>query len=225
MRLSVVIPTLNEAENIGALLERLSCTPGVHEVVVSDGGSKDGTRRVVRASGARLVESEPGRGAQLRSGARAAEGDVLLFLHADVVPPRDLATQIEGALDEGCVGGNFELRYPGGGTLGRWLQTLAPLYRKLGRYYGDSGIFVRRRVYDGIGGFPQLPVMEDVVLVRKLEAAGRTAYLPGPVVSSARRWEGRPVKTLLLWAFMQTAFALGASPHGLAHFYRTHGKA
>ena len=105
MKLSVVIPTLDEAENVGALLKRLSRTPGVSEVVVSDGGSTDGTREIVGASRARLVGSEPGRGAQLRAGARRASGDVFLFLHADVVPPRDLAEQIAGAIEEGCVGG------------------------------------------------------------------------------------------------------------------------
>ncbi|QIN79202.1 hypothetical protein GBA65_12485 [Rubrobacter marinus] len=75
-----------------------------------------------------------------------------------------------------------------------------------------------------MGGFPQIPVMEDVVFVRRLEEAGETAYLPGPMVSSARRWEGRPARTLLLWASLQAAFALGASPHELARFYRAHGK-
>ena len=224
MQLSVVIPTLDEADNIDALLERLSRTPGVSEVVVSDGGSTDGTRGIVRASGARLVESELGRGAQLRAGARESKGDVLLFLHADVVPPKDLAAQIEGALNQGYVGGNFRLFYPGGGALGRWLETLAPFYRRLGRYYGDSGIFVRRQVYDEMGGFPEIPVMEDVIFVRRLETSGKTAYLPGPVVSSPRRWEGRSTRTLLLWAFMQAAFALGASPHELARFYRAHAK-
>lgn len=224
MKLSVVISTLDEAENVGAILKRLSRTPGVSEVVVSDGGSTDGTREIVGASRARLVGSEPGRGAQLRAGARRANGDVFLFLHADVVPPRDLAAQIAGAIEEGCVGGNFRLRYPGGGALGRWLEALAPFYRKLVRYYGDSGIFVCRQVHDEIGGFPRIPVMEDVVFVRRLEAAGRTSYLPGPMVSSSRRWERRPARTLLLWAFMQISFALGASPHGLARFYRAHGK-
>lgn len=222
MQLSVVIPTLNEAENIGPLLERLSRMPATPEVVVSDGGSTDDTPRIVRASGARLVRSEPGRGSQLNAGAREASGDVLLFLHADVVPPQDLASQIQGALRKGRVGGNFRLRYPGGGALGRWLEGLAPFYRKLGRYYGDSGIFVRREVYDGLGGFPEIPVMEDVVFVRRLEAAGETAYLPGPMVSSSRRWEGRPARTLLLWVFMQSSFALGASPHALSRFYRAH---
>lgn len=224
MQISVVIPTLNEAENIGELLSCLSRAHGVLEVIVCDGGSMDGTQEIVGASGVRLVSTGPGRGPQLRAGARGAVGDVLVFLHADVFPPRDLASQIEAALGRGCVGGNFRLRYPDGGALGWWLGMLAPFYRRLGRYYGDSGIFVRGRVYGEIGGFPEIPIMQAVVFVRRLEAAGRTEYLPDPMVSSPRRWEGRSARTLLLWAFMQAAFALGASPYRLARFYRTHGK-
>ncbi len=223
MKLSVVIPTLNEAAGIGALLERLERTPGVADIVVADGGSTDGTPEFVRSSAARLVRSEVGRGVQLDAGARAASGDVLLFLHADVVPPLNLEDQIRGAVERGYIGGNFRLRYPGGGLLGRWLETLAPLYRALGCYYGDSGIFVRRDVYERVGGFPKMPVMEDLVFVREIEGMGKTAYLPGPMVSSSRRWQGRPLRTLLLWGFMQVAFALGASPHRLARFYRARG--
>ncbi len=221
-KLSVVIPTLNEAARIGGLLERLSHAPNVDEVVVADGGSTDGTLRLVRSSAARLVRAGAGRGVQLNAGAEAASGDVLLFLHADVVPPLDVALQIMDAVEEGRVGGNFRLRYPGGGRLGRWLESLAPSYRSLGRYYGDSGIFVRRDTYERLGGFPEIPVMEDVAFVRKLERSGKTAYLPGPMVSSSRRWEGRPLRTLLLWGFMQAAFALGASPWRLASFYKPH---
>ncbi len=110
----MIIPTLNEGASIGALLRRLSETPGVHEVIVADGGSSDATPDLVRPL-ARLVPCEPGRGQQLRAGAREAKGAVLLFLHADVVPPRDLSAQISGALEAGCVGGNFRLRYPDGG--------------------------------------------------------------------------------------------------------------
>ena len=222
VKLSVVIPTLNEAQGIGALLERLLRSPGVDEVVVADGGSTDGTQEISRASAARLVESARGRGTQLAAGARAASGDVLLFLHADVVPPPDVALQIRDAVGAGHVGGNFRLSYPKGGSLGRWLEALAPFYRKLGRYYGDSGIFVRRDVYERVGGFPEIPVMEDIVFVRRLEGAGRTAYLPGPMASSSRRWEGRSLRTLLLWASLQVAFALGAGPERLASFYKAH---
>ncbi len=222
--LSVVIPALNEEEVIGDLLRHLSGLPGIHEVVVVDGGSTDGTAELVqRCPAARLVRSEPGRGLQLRAGGSAAEGAALLFLHADVVPPRDVAEQIAGALEQGFVGGNFRLRYPGGGTLGRWLEVLGLLYRRLGRYYGDSGIFAARAAYQRCGGFPAVPIMEDVIFVQRLERAGRTAHLPGPMTSSPRRWQGSPAgaaKTLALWAFMQAAYALGATPWQLARFYR-----
>ena len=217
----MVIPTLNEEPVIGRLLGRLGRTAGIHEVVVADGGSTDGTTEIVARSAplARAVRGERGRGAQMRTGAAEATGDVLLFLHADVIPPRDVAAQIEGAIEAGCVGGNFHLLYPEGGPLGRWLERLAPAYRRLGRYYGDSGIFVRRDAYEACGGVPFIPIMEDIVFVRRLEGAGRTCYLPGPMVSAARRWEGRPLRTLLLWACMQVAFALGASPWRLVRFY------
>ena len=133
----------------------------------------------------------------------------------------DAAAQISDALKAGHVGGNFRLRYPGGGPLGRWLELLAPVYRRLSRYYGDSGIFVRKDAYEACGGFPWVPIMEDVIFVRRIEAAGRTAYLPGPMVSASRRWRGREWRTLLLWSFMQTAFALGVTPWRLADLYRS----
>lgn len=219
MRISTVIPTLNEARNLELLLERLGTTPGIHEVIIADGGSTDGTR--LATHGARLTVSEPGRGIQLRAGADEATGDVLFFLHADVLPPPDVADQIERAVNAGYIGGNFRLCYPDGGILGRWLEFLAPVYRSLGRYYGDSGLFVRRDAYESFGGFPAIPVMEDIEFVRRMERHGKTAYLPGPITSSARRWEGRTLQTLLLWGGMQTAYALGVSPWKLDRFYRS----
>ncbi len=220
MPISVVIPTLNEASCIGPLLERLERTPGIEEILVADGGSTDGTPELVWPP-VRLVRSEAGRGIQLSAGAKAASGDVLLFLHADAVPPPDVASQIRGALQAGCVGGNLRPRYPGGGALGRALELLVlPFFRALGLYYGDSGIFVRREVYERVGGVPEIPILEDVVFVRRMERAGETAYLPGPIEISPRRWLKRPLRTTLLWVFMQAMFDLGASPHWLANFYR-----
>ncbi len=220
MKISTIIPTLNEARNLKPLLERLAATPGIHEVLVVDGGSTDGTQRLAHRR-ARLTVSEPGRGPQLRAGAREAAGDVLFFLHADVSPPPDVAAQIERAVNVGYIGGNFRLRYPDGGILGRWLEFLAPAYRRLGRYYGDSGLFVRRDTYEAFGGFPAIPVMEDIEFVRRMERYGKTTYLPGPITSSARRWEGRALRTLLLWGGMQAAYALGISPWKLDRFYRS----
>ncbi len=220
MKLSTVIPALNEAQNLESLFGQLEATPGIYEVIVADGGSTDGTQEFA-ARQAKVVISEPGRGSQLRAGADEATGDVLFFLHADVSPPPDVAAQIERALDAGCIGGNFRLRYPDGGVLGRWLELLAPVYRRLGRYYGDSGIFVRRDAYEAFGGFPAIPVMEDIEFVRRMERCGKTAYLPGPITSSARRWEGRALRTLLLWGSMQVAYALGVSPWKLDRFYRS----
>ena len=220
MKLSVIIPTLNEEESLGGLIKRLAASPGIFEFVVADGGSTDRTCGLVGTG--HLVFSDPGRGMQLRAGASVATGDVLLFLHADVVPPQDLAAQISSALDAGFVGGNFRLRYPEGGFLGRWLESLVPLYRLMGRYYGDSGIFVRRDVYDACGGFPHVPIMEDIIFVERMERAGRTAYLTGPIESSTRRFKSRAVRTLLLWGIMQLLFALGVSPWRLAKLYRAH---
>ena len=214
---------MNEEASLGRLLDWLRLAPGVHEVVVSDGGSSDRTASLVRPPH-RLVRSEPGRGQQLRTGAAAATGDAVLFLHADVLPPMDVAAQISEVLGTGYVGGNFRLRYPDGGPLGRWLERLAPFYRRLARYYGDSGIFARRDAHDACGGFPHVPIMEDVIFIRRLEDAGRTAYLPGPMVSAARRWRGRELRTLLLWGSMQAAFALGVTPWRLVRFYQAAGR-
>ncbi len=220
MEISTIIPTLNEVENLKQLLTRLEATPGIHEVIIADGGSTDETQKLAKKR-ARLTVSEPGRGIQLRAGAREATGDIFFFLHADVLPPLDVAGQIQAAIDYGYIGGNFRLRYPNGGKLGRWLELLVPVYRKLGRYYGDSGIFVRRDAYEAFGGFPFIPIMEDIEFVRRMERCGKTVYLPGPVTSSARRWEGRTLRTLLLWGGMQAAYALGVSPWRLDRFYRS----
>ena len=141
MKHSVVIPALDEAANISVLLERLSETPGIYEVVVADGGSADGTPNILRSSMSRLVLGEPGRSIQFRAGASETRGEVLLSLHDDVWPPLDAGTQIAEAVEAGYIGETSADATREMVSLGRWLEITAPVYRRLGRYYGDSGIF------------------------------------------------------------------------------------
>ena len=153
--ISVVIPTLNEAARLPRLLGRLAAEPTPHEVVVVDGGSDDATVFAAHAAEARVLYAGPGRGQQLAAGADAASGDTLLFLHADSRFPAGGLARIEATLARhpNCPGGNFRLIFDGDTPFSRWLTGFYAWIRAHGLYYGDSGVFVRRRVYDEVGGF------------------------------------------------------------------------
>lgn len=219
--ISVIIPTLNEADSIAATLRAIfALAPGA-EVIVADGGSVDGTARTAAAEGAQVVLSDRGRGLQLARGAREARGDVLWFVHADTLPhPRALA-DIEASLrDPGVAGGNFRLRFDGHSLGARLLNRMQGLRTMLGWHYGDNTIFVRCGVYRQIGGFRPYPLFEDADLVKRIMRAGRFATLPGPVTSSSRRFEnGRFVSTGLLWIVLQTLYWIGLPPRVLARLY------
>ncbi|MEO0323877.1 MAG: glycosyltransferase family 2 protein [Myxococcota bacterium] len=221
MRLSVVIPTWCEATTVAACVRRAAQLGD--EVVVADAASTDGTGERARASGARVVLAPRGRGPQLDVGARAATGDVLLFLHADTYLGAGARDAIDAALrDPAIVGGNFRLRFEPGGSWASLFAAANDLRRLAFRvYYGDSAIFVRRRAYDLLGGFGDLPLMEDYAFVRRLERLGPTAYLRDvAAVSSARRFEGRPLRTLALWALVQGLYEAGVPTPWLAKLYR-----
>jgi len=223
--ISIVIPTLNEAGRLPQLLARLAAEPVPREVIVVDGGSHDATVFLARAAGARVLRASPGRGQQLAVGAAAAGGDALLFLHADSrFPPGGLA-QIETALalDPDCPGGNFRLLFDGDTPFSRWLTGFYARIRALGLYYGDSGVFVRRRVYDEIGGIRPIEVMEDYDFTRRLERAGRTCCIDDPpLVTSSRRFEGRrPFAIVLGWLEIHALYHLGVSPGLLARRYES----
>lgn len=218
--LSVVIPTWLEAGRIGALVAH--ARTWADEVVVADAGSPDGTADVAAAHGARVVLAPRGRGPQLRAGADAATGDVLLFLHADVEVRGDARAAIDAALaDPGVVGGNFLLRFAPDGAYARVFTWCNDWRRRLLRiYYGDSGIFVRRDAYAALGGFPDLPVFEDYELVRRMERRGRTAYIRDVELhASARRFADAPLKTLAIWVGLQALYSGGVSAHRLARLY------
>ena len=220
MRLSVIIPTWCEADRIAAHVGHARSVGD--EVLVADGGSPDGTAERAREAGARVVRCGKGRGRQLRAGAAAATGDVLIFLHADTTLARGARVAIERRLaDPSVVGGNFLLRFDPPDRWGRLFDTANDLRRRALRiYYGDSAIFLRRTTYDAIGGFRDQPLMEDFDLVRRMEAAGSTAYIRDVIAwSSARRFRRAPVMTLASWALLQGLYSVGVPAHWLARMY------
>lgn len=219
--LSIIIPALNEAHSIGATLDAVRKLRGRVEVIVVDGGSVDGTVEISRAGGARVVECGRGRGLQMHAGACDARGDVLWFLHADTTPPADAAERIVEALSDARVaGGNFRVLFGGGRAAARFLTWLYPQLRMLGLCYGDSGIFVRREVYERVGGFKPFPIFEDLDLVRRLRRAGRMAHVPATVITSSRRFEGRSFAlTFARWSALQALYWLGVHPRRLGRMY------
>ena len=219
--LSVVIPTFQERARVARAVAVAQSIGD--EVIVTDGGSTDGTQEAARAAGAIVIAAPRGRGPQLHAGATAASGDMLLFLHADVELPASARGAIERALQTpGVVGGNFELRFVPrsfAAALFTWANHLRRRWFRI--YYGDSAIFVRKEIYVSLGGFRPLPILEDYELVRRLERAGRTCYVRDVIAeASARRFERSPIRTLLVWSWIQFLYsALGVAPERLARHY------
>ncbi len=222
MRVSVVICTLDEAAGIDDTLDHLAALSGDLEVVVADGGSRDGTAEVAarhpRSDAVVTVAPGGGRARQLNAGAARATGQVLVFLHADSRLPHDAWTQLAGARADG---GNFALRFDGGDRFSRVLSRVYAVQRRLGVYYGDSSVWVRRPVFDRLGGFRELPIMDDYDFVRRLERSTATACLPGPATTSARRWRRQGVaRTVASWLVIRWLFVAGVQPARLARLYR-----
>jgi hypothetical protein len=220
--LSVVIPALNEEEQLGATLAALDYAPW-QEVVVVDGGSRDDTAAVAREYGARLLVAETGRGCQLNAGAAAAAGTRLLFLHADTRLPAGWDTAALHCLDEpGVAAGCFTLRIDAADPRLRLVETGTELRTRLARLpYGDQGLFMYRRLFAAAGGYPEQPILEDVVLVRRLRRFGRIVQLPLAAHTSARRWRRHGVlRTTLINQRILIGSALGVPPETLAGWYR-----
>ena len=222
MRLAVIVPVLNEAAALPAFLERARDWP-VDELVFVDGGSRDATPRLLAEAGARWMTSRAGRAIQMNAGARATKSDVLVFIHVDTtVSSSNFETIRRVMRDEGVVGGRFDVRLSGRQPAFRVIEFFINLRSRLTRIAtGDQAIFVRRSVFERLGGFPEQPLMEDVEFSRRLKRLGRIACLRERVVTSSRRWERHGIaRTVWLMWSLRLGYWLGADPERLRRRYR-----
>ena len=221
MNISVIVPVLNEENTIAATLQALAALQP-YEIIVVDGGSHDRTRDIAAAAGITTLNSERGRARQMNRGAQQATGEVLLFLHADTRLPKSALADIAGAFgDPRYVGGRFDVALDGS-------HLMLPLVARLISYRsrvskvgtGDQALFVRREAFDRLGGFPDIPLMEDVAFCRRLKKLGDIACLRSRVVTSARRWELDGVwRTIFTMWVLKLLYLAGVSPARLKRFY------
>jgi rSAM/selenodomain-associated transferase 2 len=221
MRLSVVIPALDEADGIEQALTSLAPlrARGV-EIVVADGGSSDATVALACPLADLVIAAPRGRGAQMNAGAAASGGDVLLFLHADTRLPRDADALIgDGLLRSGCTWGRFDVRIAGVHPLLPIIAAMMNLRSRMtGIATGDQAIFISRAAFGA--GFPEIALMEDIAMAKRLKRTGRPLCISSPVVTSGRRWEEHGVmKTIVLMWCLRLAYFLGANPARLARSY------
>ncbi|MDP6447654.1 MAG: TIGR04283 family arsenosugar biosynthesis glycosyltransferase [Pirellulaceae bacterium] len=224
MRATIIIPAINEASHIEGAVDS-AWRAGASEVIVVDGGSQDGCDQLAEQSNCRLLRSPPGRACQQNAGAAAATGDVLVFQHADsYFAAGALAQLTERATDPAAQCGAFYQRIDADGVRYRLLERgNASRVRRLGVAYGDQGIFVRRELFEQIGGFPEVRLLEDLLLLKELRRHSWPQLLPGPLHISARRWQQNGVirQTLRNWRILM-AYKLGVKPDDLVKHYPRH---
>ncbi|WP_455245650.1 TIGR04283 family arsenosugar biosynthesis glycosyltransferase [Petrachloros mirabilis] len=231
MVISVIIPTLNEETTIAETLRHTSGL-GFEDIIVVDGGSSDRTPDVVRTlsnknqeyCGIRFLTSPPGRGRQMNEGARACRGETLLFLHADSRLPDKAAQLIASSLtNPGLVGGRFDVRFDSSTVWARTISTFMNGRSRVSRIStGDQAIFVRREIFEQLGGFAEIPIMEDIDFSTRLKRLGPIVSLRETVTTSFRRWkQNGPLRTILLMWTLRFLYWLGISPARLAHLYKT----
>lgn len=226
MTISVIIPTLNEEKGLAQMVVH-TLALGFDEVIVADGGSTDRTVPMAeafcaRVPNARLIHAPRGRARQMNEGVKASRGEILLFLHADTRLPSTARQDIEAAMWNGqIVGGRFDVKFD---HHTMWSTVISTMMNRRSRWSGiatgDQAIFVHRRVFEQLGGFADIPLMEDIDFSRRLKQIGQTAPLRSRVVTSYRRWETHgPIRTILLMWTLRFLYWVGVSPHRLQRFY------
>ena len=228
MKLSIIIPVLNEAEGLPGLLKHLDALRGENsEVIVVDGGSEDGSRQVASSAGTKVIRSERGRARQMNAGAAVAKGDILLFLHADTLLPSSAKQAIESAIShDGGTGefawGRFDVRISGRSVMLRVVASMMNWRSRLsGIATGDQAMFVTRRAFESVGGFPDQPLMEDIELSKRLLALSRPICLSDRAVTSGRRWDAHGVWSAIwmMWR-LRWLYWRGVPADELAKSYR-----
>ncbi|MBD1859740.1 MULTISPECIES: TIGR04283 family arsenosugar biosynthesis glycosyltransferase [Leptolyngbya] len=219
MKISIVIPVLNEARH---LPNTLSIQATDIEIIVVDGGSQDETVAIAQSFGVKVLQSAPGRAAQMNAGAKVASGEILLFLHADTRLPDGFDQMIRDALKT-AIAGAFELSIDANQPGIRWIeQGVNWRSRYLQLPYGDQALFLRTETFHKIGGFPDLPIMEDFEFVRTLQQLGKIVILPKPVITSGRRWQKLGVfRTTIVNQIVVFAYLIGISPTRIQAWYRS----
>ena len=222
-RLSIIVPVLDEASGIAASLAALlPLRARGHEVIVVDGGSGDDTVALCMGRADAVIEARRGRARQMNAGAAQARGDVLLFLHADTTLPEQADACIARALKAGAQWGRFDVKIEGASAMFPLIAATMNLRsRRTGIATGDQAMFVRRELFQRVGGFPDQPLMEDVELSRRLRRAAKPSCLRERVLTSSRRWErGGVWHTIVLMWQLRLRYWLGVSPEVLARAYR-----
>lgn len=221
--LSIILPTLNEAQGIGATLDALQpLRKRGCELIAVDGGSADSTTKRCKSKADLVIEAPRGRASQLNAGVAQARGGTLLFVHADTLLPPDADRLVVSALSGGAEWGRFDVRIVG---KSRMLPLVAALMNLRSRWTGiatgDQAIFVQRSVFQAVGGFPEQPLMEDIELSRRLRSRSRPACLHQSVLTSGRRWDENGMwRTILLMWWLRWSYWRGVSPEHLARLYR-----
>jgi len=224
--LSVIVPALNEEILLAATLDRLAGEPDT-EIILIDGGSSDRTMEIAAGYNVTILQSEPGRARQMNAGAARAQGQALLFCHADTLVPPAYKELIAATLTQpGTVAGAFSLSISLNGRLIRLVEFLANRRaRKKQLPFGDQGLFLAADRFRSLGGYPKIALLEDVVLVERLRRQGTIAIVDQCAVSSGRRWEKNGVlPTSLLNQFILLGYRLGVAPARLAEIYRHLGR-